>query len=231
MVTRILSLVCTFGVLAGRTVAADGNGHIPLDELLELPAYYQELYSATEIVSDCSHYLSDPEPKSGEGLSGERRLEANEQLTLLRLRGVYLLKTRKANAALDDFRRCVQIEPEEPSLKWLLARALAATGQIEQATSHCRSLNRSHPGFAPAYATLAVINVQQKQSDDAMTLLAKSLELDSRLQYSYYVRAGILVSRKELRPALADITRALALPPMSSRHRQRISCCCADKSN
>lgn len=143
-------------MLIASTIEGADPARTSVEELLELAHSVPEHYDLAAIVSDCSHYID------------ENKVGPDERLTLFRLRGIVRLKNKNASAALADFRICQEAMPDDASINWLTARALATTGKFEEATTLCEKLKLSHPQFAPAFATSAVLHLRKGKTEEAI---------------------------------------------------------------
>jgi len=189
-----------FVILVASTIEGADSPRMPIEELLELAQSVPEHYDLAEVATNCSHYID------------ENKVGLDERLTLFRLRGAVRLKYRNAFAALTDFQFCQEAVPEDPSIKWLTARALATTGKFDEATTICEELKVSNPQFAPAFATSAVLRLKEGKTEESIAQLTHAISLDPSLQYAYYIRASVLLKKREFKNAINDCARALHLP-------------------
>lgn len=97
------------------------------------------------------------------------------------LRGALLVShpaAEKAKQGIDDLRTLLQNNPNDPFLKFLLARALAERQELAEARSRLQEVVKQRPQFVEAHLMLADIAFKQRDMTDAVQEADAALEVD-----------------------------------------------------
>jgi len=95
---------------------------------------------------------------------------------------------------------------------WMLARSLAAIGELKKAESLCKSLLiRDERQSARYYATLASIFLGQKRIQDSIDTATLAIKKRPDLDYSYYIRALANICMGKAEEGLVDLNHAIEL--------------------
>ena len=101
-----------------------------------------------------------------------------EGARLFELRGNQALAAGDAAAAIELFRQGLELEPDEPSLRYRLATALATTGDAEGAAAELREALRIAPEFAAAHGLLGAVLAMEGRHHEATERFTIALEHD-----------------------------------------------------
>ncbi len=102
-------------------------------------------------------------------------------------RGVRALDSRDFNAAVQSFRKAVDLAPENPSLHHKLGTALALAGNTNAAVEQFQEAVRLSPSFAQAHYSLGVLLAASNRHPEAVERLSTAVRyqpdyIDARLQ-------------------------------------------------
>ncbi len=119
----------------------------------------------------------------------------------------------KYQASVDEWKKALEISPNDAKAHNNLGRALAAKGDIEDAISHWQRALEVNPGFPEARNNLGVALVGKGRLDEAITHFRKILEVDPEYA-EIYNNLGIALDRKgKLDSAIGQWQKALDLNP------------------
>lgn len=104
--------------------------------------------------------------------------------------GLTLFRARRYDDALAHFRRCVELEPEDPEYHNLLGQTQEALGRAEEAEASLRRAIALDERYALGYYDLGVILAHRPgREQEAAKAHERALELDPDLLWAYYSRA------------------------------------------
>jgi TolB-like protein len=104
--------------------------------------------------------------------------------------------------AEEEFRRALELAPNDGGAKFYLASQLATLGQVEQAVELTRQALATDPLVANSYYFLAGYLQALNRLDEAERAVRKAIELQPRAAAYHAVLAGIEVQRGDARAAL-----------------------------
>lgn len=115
--------------------------------------------------------------------------------------------------------------PPTPKTLLSMADILAAQGKDKECESVLSSCVRQHPGFAPAYNSLAELQMRQGRVADAARVLSGALQRwpDDPVLLNNLGMCFLL--RRDYETALGHFTRAAASAPKSEKYRANMATC------
>jgi Flp pilus assembly protein TadD len=125
-------------------------------------------------------------------------------------------KTTEAVALL---RQSIEANPDDPEIRWELARLLLDQGQTTEALRELRYLVKHYPDDSRAYMSLARTLLQRGRFDDAAELADLALDLDARSTEGLVLRAQIAEARGDLALAMETYHHILLLQPENAEVR------------
>lgn len=129
-------------------------------------------------------------------------------------------KTTEAVALL---RQSIEANPDDPEVRWELARLLLDQGQTTDALRELRYLVKHFPDDSRAYMSLARTLLYRGRFDDAAELADLALDLDSRCTEGLVLRAQIAEARKDPELALETYHQILLQQPENAEVRIRLA--------
>ncbi len=121
-------------------------------------------------------------------------------------------------AAIDSFRRVVEIAPKMVEARSLYGAALGLCGQPAQAIEQLRLATRTDPGFAPSFRLLGMFEVQGGQAGpEARAALERAVLLDEADARAHYWLAQLYLLNKSFDAAEKEFSASLSLQPQSSQ--------------
>jgi predicted Zn-dependent protease len=105
-----------------------------------------------------------------------------DQHTLRQQVAQWLKSTGRLVEAEQECRRCLERQPKDPALLYLLAEIYQGQGRPEEAAAILDPLMRNHPGHTAARLARAILYWNANQPDQAIPLLRQVLAKDPALQ-------------------------------------------------
>jgi tetratricopeptide (TPR) repeat protein len=119
-------------------------------------------------------------------------------------------------AELDErIDRCLAILADNPHSQVFaaLAEAYRRRGEFGRAFSVCKSGLKHHPDYAPAYVVLAKLYLHQKMLPDALSSLARAVELDGPTRVTDILEAEIQLALGDVEAAQTVLERLRITDP------------------
>jgi len=116
-------------------------------------------------------------------------------------------------AALLEWRKAVQLDPEDGKARYHLAFALDEQGQLDEATAQYKKAVEFDPNNAAAYSGLAVALTRTGKLADAIETYQKSLEINPKNPVAEGDLAAALIEAGRTEEAIGHINKALELDP------------------
>jgi tetratricopeptide (TPR) repeat protein len=116
-------------------------------------------------------------------------------------------------AALVEWRKAVEIDPEDGKARYHLAFALDQQGQLNEAVAQYQKAVEFDPNNAAAYSSLAIALTRTGKLADGIESYKKSLEIDPKNPIAEGNLAAALIEAGRTDEALGHINKALELDP------------------
>jgi tetratricopeptide (TPR) repeat protein len=116
-------------------------------------------------------------------------------------------------AALVEWRKAVEIDPEDGKARYHLAFALDQQGQLNEAVAQYQKAVEFDPNNAAAYSSLAIALTRTGKLADGIGSYKKSLEIDPKNPIAEGNLAAALIEAGRTDEALGHINKALELDP------------------
>ncbi len=126
--------------------------------------------------------------------------------------GLIALMDTRVDDALKELKKAAGIAPEECTIRFVLAQALAAAGKRQQATKILKSL-ASSPCKARAMSLLGVIELEAGHIKQAERLLTQAMKADPSLAQAPYYLGLIAGAKGQRTKAIALLKKALSADP------------------
>jgi tetratricopeptide (TPR) repeat protein len=136
----------------------------------------------------------------------------NNSWAYLRL-GQTLRGQGKADKAIANFTRALQIHPHFLEPRCDLARALADHGRLDEALIHYTKALQFKPDFAPAHSGMAEVRIQQRKPEQAAFHYRQALRTQSRNPTIHNGLGTALAMHGQLDQAIIHFNNALQLNP------------------
>jgi len=127
--------------------------------------------------------------------------------------GASMLQHGQAERAVAPLARAVEAAPEAPVFRLDYARALAATGAVDQARGQLLEALRLAPDLEQAHYHLAILQTQAGELDAALRSYELSLQLAPTAWPSRIGRAWVLVRLQREAEAAEELARVIAQRP------------------
>ena len=152
------------------------------------------------------------EGKAAEAEARLRRVMEKEPSALAhKSLGLLYHEQGRREEAAGEYRKAVQIDPEDPEGYNNLGTLLKEEGRPEEAEAQFRKAIEADPDFAGSYNNLALIAMDRQDYDVAEPLLQEALEKSPKDPVIYNNRGNLFFHLGKLPDAEADFRRALAL--------------------
>jgi Flp pilus assembly protein TadD len=129
----------------------------------------------------------------------------------------------KPTEAVALLRQSIEANPDDPEIRWELARLLLEEGQTTQALQELRYLVKHYPDDSRAYMSLARTLLRRGRFDDAAELADLALDLDSRNTEGLILRAQIAEARADSQLASETYHHILLQQPENAEVRLRLA--------
>jgi len=124
--------------------------------------------------------------------------------------GLTLFRTQRYAEALDNFRRALEIAPNDPEYHNLLGQTYDELGQPLEAEQSLRRAIEIDGNYALGYYDLGVILAKRKgRKQEALAVFERALKIDSDMAPAYYGIACLHALSQKEGPALAFLKKAL----------------------
>ena len=128
-------------------------------------------------------------------------------------RGAANLALSQYKEAADDLTQALQIEPDQPELLLLRARAYEGDKKFNTALEDLNKAIELKSDYVDAYIERGILYTQVRRFDDAIADLSHALELAPQSVKAYAMRAQVRLQAVANDDALNDAEQALALSP------------------
>lgn len=129
------------------------------------------------------------------------------------VRGIARQNMKEYDGAIADFKRGLELQPENKAF----LRALAVTYALKQdyttADSCFQYFISTFPNEPSAYMTRAQLKLELNDSIEALHLLDKAIQLDKSSAYAFALRSQIKAQQEEYEDAMVDMNKAIRLDP------------------
>jgi Flp pilus assembly protein TadD len=116
-------------------------------------------------------------------------------------------------AALIEWRKAVELDPQDGKARYHLAFALDKQGQLDEATVQYQKVVEFDPNNAAAYSSLAVALTREGKLADGIDAYSKSHEIDPKNVIAEGNLAAALIQAGRTDEAIDHINKALQLDP------------------
>lgn len=126
----------------------------------------------------------------------------------------------------------VKKNPDDLAMRWQLAQALAYTGDRDEAVKQFKIILKVEPEYAPAFAGLGLVALQEKDFGVAESYYRKAIKVygaadqqSSFLEESYFYLGTALMEQKEYEEAAGYFKAALRIKRDSSTTHYLLAVC------
>jgi predicted O-linked N-acetylglucosamine transferase (SPINDLY family) len=129
--------------------------------------------------------------------------------TALKYMGIFFLKTRKPQEAMEPLQKALSIDPNDHEIYANLAMVFYHLNNIKDAQSYCLKSVEINPNYAKGYANFALIQRALGNLIDAEKYYKKALALDTTSAAIYINFGGLLLELGRLKEAQYNYKQAL----------------------
>jgi tetratricopeptide (TPR) repeat protein len=140
-------------------------------------------------------------------------------------RGQMFASVGKTDAALENYRKAVECEPEHYKARLRLAETLLGQKEAEEAAGHFERLNQRYLGRAAVLLGLARCRLQQGHRDEAVRLLDELLAGHPDDGAALFERGRLDLNAGRLAAAEERLRRAAALLPADNEVNYQMALC------
>ncbi len=127
--------------------------------------------------------------------------------------GMQALRNQDWSTAITTFARGLEVEPNDPSLRYWLASAMIASGDEAGAERQFREVVRRHQDYAKAHFSLGAIAERRGQRAEAITSYEAAVRYAPNMPEARLRLADTQRAANQLRPALVQYEEAIKLDP------------------
>jgi tetratricopeptide (TPR) repeat protein len=128
-------------------------------------------------------------------------------------RGMQALRRADWRAALAEFRKGLELKPDDVTLRYWLGAALYASGDVAAAEREFRAVVQRAPDNANAHFSLGAIEDAKGRRREAIEEYSAAVKADPTLPVARLRLGDALRSSGQLEPSLAQYERAVDLDP------------------
>ncbi len=151
---------------------------------------------------------------AGAEIDATQALERNPFITrAYMIRGVSRQSMNKNSLAVEDYRRALEINPDDSDLAFNLAGALFADKQYVAADTSVQQLLRRHPNHHRGWVLQSEIALSCGDTLRAEHLMQERLKVDSAFVEPYRILAMLAYQRAEYPQAISFFSQALKINP------------------
>ncbi len=136
--------------------------------------------------------------------------------------GTALLERGRVDAAVESFRRVLEMRPHSDRGLYNMALVLRAQGKMEEAAHHLARAIQSNPNMAEAYNNLGIILAAQERPEDAITLFREAIAINPRLEQGHTNLGTALISQGLVNEALVHFRNAVGLNPYKAKFHNNL---------
>lgn len=129
------------------------------------------------------------------------------------MRGTRALNSQNWAAAIQNFRKGLELAPENPTLRHKLGTALFLMGDASAAQTEFERVVRTSPQYAKAHYSLGVIMETNGRIQEAMERFSAAVKYDPSYVEARVRLAGLLRRSGRLQESLRQYTRVLEINP------------------
>ncbi len=133
--------------------------------------------------------------------------------------GSILSQKGRIDEAIAEFRKALEIRPNDVEANNSLGTALLQRGQVDEAMAHFQKALELQPNNAVTHDNLGVVLLRKGQVDKAITQFHKALEIQPSNPEAHYNLGLALRQKGQVDEAIAQFKRAVELQPNSAVHR------------
>jgi len=126
--------------------------------------------------------------------------------------GSFLSAHGDANEAIADFRKALEIWPNQSKDHNNLGKALVQKGRIAEAMDHFQTALRVSPDDPDTESNIGAASLQQGDADEAISHLRRAVEKWPRHAQGHINLGNALLQNREIDAAIAEYEKTLALP-------------------
>jgi len=126
--------------------------------------------------------------------------------------GSFLSAHGDANEAIADFRKALEIWPNQSKDHNNLGKALVQKGRIAEAMDHFQTALRISPDDPDTESNIGAASLQQGDADEAISHLWRAVEKWPRHAQGHINLGNALLQNREIDAAIAEYEKTLALP-------------------
>ena len=126
--------------------------------------------------------------------------------------GSFLSAHGDTNEAIADFRKALEIWPNQSKDHNNLGKALVQKGRIAEAMDHFQTALRVSPDDPDTESNIGAASLQQGDADEAISHLRRAVEKWPRHAQGHINLGNALLQNREIDAAIAEYEKTLALP-------------------
>jgi len=194
-----------------------GLGHHQAGRLSQAEAAYRQILQVAPDQPDALHLLGMVANQAGQNeLAVElisKAITINPAAPMYYNLGNVFREQGKQDAAVDCFRKALQLQPDHVNACLNLGVVLKAQGKLDEAAGNFRKVLKLRPGFMGAYLHLGNVCKEQGKFDDAAECFQNALRLKPDYVEARVNLGNVLKEQGRLDEAIESFRKVLALKP------------------
>lgn len=128
-----------------------------------------------------------------------------------------LISQNKPETALIEYKKAVQLDPDDEIALFEMAETYVVLGQINQATRYYNLVVSANPESTQAYLRLAQIHMMTDRLLDARGYVSKTLEIAPQSVEAHHLLSSIQIRERDFRSAIKTLEFAVSLDTKNSK--------------
>ncbi len=136
-----------------------------------------------------------------------------------------LMNREDYEEALPHLEAVLELEPDIPQAKILVATCYVKTGRPEEARRRLEEVLEADPQSVQAMISLANILSREGKEQEVIAIAERALAVDERNTQAYLLIGRVYMERNDHRQALPHLRKAVEIQPKLSRNRKNLAAC------
>ena len=142
-----------------------------------------------------------------------------------------LINEQAYEEALGHLERVLELDPEVPQAKLLLATCYVEMDRREEAKRQLDEVLQTDPDNVDALISMANLLLKEGKQEEVIAIGKKALAVDERNTQAHVLIGQVYMDRDDHRQALVHLEKAVEIQPKLSRNRKNLAACLVGLGN